>query len=44
MQYVMLIFHGATPPLPGTPAWQALSEDEQRAVYAEYGALNAIPG
>jgi len=44
MPYVMLIFHGAPPPLPGTPAWQALSEDEQKAVYAEYGALNAIPG
>ena len=44
MHYVMLIFHGATPPLPGTPAWEALSSDEQKAVYAEYAALNSIPG
>jgi hypothetical protein len=42
MQYVMLIHQGTTP-LPGTPAWEQLSEDEQKAIYAEYGALNQDP-
>ena len=43
MQYVMLINQGSTP-LPGTDAWEALSEDEQKAIYADYGALNQTPG
>jgi len=43
MQYVMLIFQGSTP-LPGTDEWNALSEDEQQAVYRDYGALNQTPG
>jgi hypothetical protein len=43
MQYVILIYQGTTP-LPGTPQWDALSEVEQKAVYADYGALNQTPG
>jgi len=43
MQYVMLIFQGSTP-LPGTDEWEALSEDEQKAIYRDYGALNKTPG
>ncbi len=43
MQYVLLIYQGTTP-LPGTPAWEAMSEDEQQAVYADYGALHQIEG
>src|SRR5438876_7526798 len=43
MKYVMLIHQGSTP-LPGTPEWEALPEDEQKQVYADYGALNATPG
>ena len=43
MQYVMLIYQGTTP-LPGSDAWQTLSEDEQKAVYADYMALNQTPG
>jgi hypothetical protein len=43
MQYLLLIYQGSTP-LPGTPAWNALSEDEQKAIYADYGALNQTPG
>jgi hypothetical protein len=43
MQYVMLIFQGSTP-LPGTDDWEALSEDEQKAIYRDYGALNKTPG
>ena len=43
MKYVMLIHQGSTP-LPGTPAWDGLSEDEQKHVYADYAALNQTPG
>jgi len=43
MQYIALIYQGTTP-LPGTPAWDALDEEEQKAVYAGYAALNHTPG
>jgi hypothetical protein len=43
MQYLLLIHQGSTP-LPGTPEWDSLSEDEQKAIYADYGAVNATPG
>lgn len=43
MQYVLLIYQGTTP-LPGSPEWEALSEAEQKAVYADYGTLNTAPG
>ena len=43
MQYVALIYQGTTP-LPGTPAWDALPEEEQKAVYADYAALNQTSG
>jgi hypothetical protein len=43
MKYVMLIYQGSTP-LPGTDAWEALSEEEQQRVYAEYAELNKTPG
>ncbi len=43
MQYVMLIYQGTTP-LPGTPDWETLSEDEQKTVYADYAALNKTEG
>ena len=42
MQFVAIIYQGSTP-LPGTPAWDALSESEQQQVYADYGALNQHP-
>lgn len=41
MKYVMLIYQGA---LPGSEAWGSLSDDEQKQVYADYGALNKTPG
>jgi hypothetical protein len=41
MQFVLVIYHG-TAPLPGTPEWDSLSEEEQKAVYADYGALNKM--
>ena len=43
MKYMLLIHHGATP-LPGSEEWESLSEDEQRAVYAAYKAINETPG
>jgi hypothetical protein len=43
MKYMLLIQQGTTP-LPGTPEWDALSSDEQNAVYADYGAVNETPG
>jgi hypothetical protein len=43
MKYVMLIYQGSTA-LPGSDAWDKLSDDEQKQVYADYGALNKIPG
>jgi hypothetical protein len=43
MQFVMLIYQGTTP-LPNTEAWEALPDEEQRAIYADYAALNDTPG
>jgi hypothetical protein len=43
MQFVLLIYHG-TSPLPGSTGWKALSEAEQKAIYAEYAELNKTPG
>jgi hypothetical protein len=43
MRYMLLINQGTTP-LPGTPEWEGLSEDEQKAVYADYQAINETPG
>ena len=40
----MLLIHQGTTPLPGTPDWDALSPDEQGAVYASYGEINSTPG
>jgi hypothetical protein len=43
MRYMLLIQQGDTP-LPGTPEWERLSEDEQRQVYADYQAINQTTG
>ena len=43
MKYMLLIHQGDTP-LPGSPEWDRLSEDEQRAVFADYQAINETPG
>jgi len=42
-QFVILIYQGATP-LPGTPEWDELPQEEQTRIYADYGALNQTPG
>ena len=43
MKYMLLIHQGDTP-LPGTPEWEQLSEDEWKAVYADYQAVNQTAG
>jgi hypothetical protein len=42
MRYMLLIHQGTTP-LPGTPAWDELADDQRNAVYAAYGAINNDP-
>ena len=43
MKYMLLIHQGDTP-TPGSADWNRLSEDEQRAVYSDYQALNETAG
>jgi hypothetical protein len=43
MKFVLLIYQGSTP-LPGSEGWQALSEAEQKAIYADYAELNKTEG
>lgn len=43
MQFVLLIYQGSTP-LPNTDAWEALPRDEQKAIYADYAAINQTAG
>jgi hypothetical protein len=43
MKYMLLIHQGTTPS-PGSPEWENLSEDEQKAVYTDYHAINETPG
>jgi hypothetical protein len=44
MKYMLLIHQGDTPTPRDPDAWSRLSEDEQKAVFAAYGALNQTPG
>jgi hypothetical protein len=44
VKYVLLIHQGDSP-TPRTPeTWAKLSEDEQKAVYADYRAISEVPG
>jgi hypothetical protein len=43
MKYMLLIYQGTTP-VPGTDAWEQLSQEEQGAVYTAYRAVNETPG
>jgi hypothetical protein len=43
MQYVLLIYHG-TSPLPGTAAFNALTEEQQVGIYADYAEVNKTEG
>lgn len=44
MQFVVMIYHGPTPALPGTDRWKALPESEQKSIYADYAELNKTTG
>ena len=44
MNYMLLIHQGDTPTPRDPEAWGRLSEDEQQAVFAAYGAINETPG
>jgi hypothetical protein len=44
MKYMLLIHQGDTPTPRDPEAWARLSEDEQKQVWADYGALNQTPG
>jgi hypothetical protein len=41
MQFVLMIYHG-TYPLPGTPEFESVSEEEKKAAYADYATLNEM--
>ena len=44
MKYLLLIHQGDTPTPRDPEAWARLSEEEQKAVYADYQAINQTPG
>ena len=44
MKYMLLIHQGTTPTPEEPDAWNALSQDEQKAVYQDYRAVNETPG
>jgi hypothetical protein len=44
MKYLLLIHQGDAPTPRDPEAWGRLSEDEQKAVYADYQAINQTPG
>lgn len=41
MQFVLVIYHGDYP-LPGTPGWDALPQEDRDGAYASYAELNAM--
>jgi hypothetical protein len=44
MKYMLLIHQGDTPTPQSPEEWGRLSEDEQKAIYAAYKAINETPG
>ena len=44
MQYLLLIHQGDTPTPDKPDDWARLSEEEQKAVYSDYQAVNQTPG
>jgi hypothetical protein len=44
MKYMLLIHQGDTPTPRSPEAWAKLSDDEQKAVFADYQAINQTPG
>ena len=44
MKYILLIHQGDSPTPRDPAAWEKLSKDEQKAVFADYQAVNQTPG
>jgi hypothetical protein len=44
MKYMLLIHQGDSPTPRSPDEWAKLSEDEQKAVFADYQAINGTPG
>ena len=44
MQYMMLIHQGTSPTPQKPDEWATLSPEDQKAVYADYQAINQTPG
>jgi hypothetical protein len=44
MKYILLIHQGDTPTPQSPEEWGRLSADEQKAVFADYQAINETPG
>ena len=44
MKYILLIHQGTTPTPRDPDAWERLPEDERKAVFADYKAINETPG
>jgi hypothetical protein len=44
MNYLLLINQGSTPTPEDPQAWASLSEEEQKAVFADYQAISQTPG
>ena len=44
MKYMLLIHQGDAPTPRSPEEWSKLSEDEQKAVYSDYQAINQTPG
>ena len=44
MKYMLLIHQGDAPTPRDPEAWATLSDDEQKAVFADYQAINETPG
>ena len=43
MQFVMFVYQGSAP-VPGSDRWKALTEAEQKQIYADYGEFNKTKG
>ena len=44
MNYLLLIHHGSAPTPDDPQTWASLSQDEQKAVFADYQAVSQTPG
>ena len=42
MKFVLLVYHGPNPALPGSDRWKALPEAEQKAIYADTERVSSV--